>query len=177
MVINIFLMLIIVFAILSIQSNSLRRAVIYLGILSLVSSFCYLLYGSPDVAIAQAVIGSTLSTILYLVALKKYKLFTIYYVLQNTDTEELDSDNTERKVIDIIESFCFERELEPDVVHTSENLENIEAHYQYDVIVLQKERGICLYGNKENYLLDSLQKHLVKKLGNKLNVSYVQNTV
>lgn len=177
MAIKIFLILIILFAVLSIQSNSLRHAVIYLGVLSLASSFCYLLYGAPDVAIAQAVIGSTLSTILYLVALKKYKMFSIYYIIKEIPKKELETANTEKKVIDIIEKFCFERELEPDIVHTSESVGNIEVNYQYDVIIYQKDRNICVYGNKESYLVDLLQKQLAKKLGKSLHILYIQNTI
>jgi uncharacterized MnhB-related membrane protein len=72
MLLNIFLFLLIAFAIIAIQTTKLIRGAIYLGIFSLISSFCFLLYGAPDVAIAEAIIGSTLSTILYLVALYKY---------------------------------------------------------------------------------------------------------
>jgi len=70
---KIFLIILVVLALVALNTPKLRRAVVYLGIFSLVSSFVYLLYGAPDVAIAEAVIGSTIATVLYLVALKKYK--------------------------------------------------------------------------------------------------------
>lgn len=47
-----------------------RTAVIQLGLFSLLSSFVFLFYGAPDVAMAEAVIGSALSTVLYLVTIK-----------------------------------------------------------------------------------------------------------
>ncbi|MCL2006514.1 MAG: DUF4040 domain-containing protein [Treponema sp.] len=45
--------------------------VIYLGIFSLVTSLCFLLFAAPDVAMAEAAI-STFSTIFFIVAFEKY---------------------------------------------------------------------------------------------------------
>ena len=72
MTLKIFLFLMILFAAIAIQTEKPVRGAIYLGVFSLICSFVFLLYAAPDVAIAEAIIGSTLSTILYLVALYKY---------------------------------------------------------------------------------------------------------
>lgn len=82
---NIFLIALVVLAIVALNTKKLRRAVVYLGVFSLVSSFVYLLYGAPDVAIAEAIIGSTITTVLYLVALRKYQVFSIYYANSTND--------------------------------------------------------------------------------------------
>ena len=66
-----FLLLLLLFAILALQQPRLRIAIIYLGVFSLLVSFAYLQHQAPDVAMAEAVIGSTLATVLYLVALRK----------------------------------------------------------------------------------------------------------
>ena len=79
------LILLLITSVAAIQTRYLRHAVIYLGLFSLAIAFVYLLYHAPDVAIAEAVIGSTIATILYLVALQKYKIFTIYYRLQEEE--------------------------------------------------------------------------------------------
>src|SRR5690554_3129356 len=76
---KIFLGSIVIFALATVQSKKLRRAAVYLGIFSLMNSFAYVFYGAPDVAMAEAIIGTTLSTVLYLVAMKKYKVFTICF--------------------------------------------------------------------------------------------------
>lgn len=68
---QIFLLLLLLFAVLALQQRRLRVAVIYLGVFSLLSSIVYLFHRAPDVAMAEAVIGSTIATILYLVALRK----------------------------------------------------------------------------------------------------------
>jgi len=69
---NVFLLVMVVLAFLSIEVKKLETAVIYLGIFSLLNAIAYLFYGAPDVSLAEAVIGSTLATVLYLIAIKKY---------------------------------------------------------------------------------------------------------
>lgn len=71
----ILLPVLIVLALLIIQQSSLRVAIIYTGVFSLVNSLVYLYHDAPDVALAEAVIGSTLATVLYLAALRKQELF------------------------------------------------------------------------------------------------------
>jgi putative multicomponent Na+:H+ antiporter subunit B len=63
----------------AIWTRILRHAVIFLGIFSLLCSFLYLYYGAPDVAIAEAVIGSGLVMLLYLTAIKRYRTFGICF--------------------------------------------------------------------------------------------------
>ncbi len=62
------------FALMALGTQRLRLAVIYLGVFSMSMAFVFIIYNAPDVAIAEAVIGSVFSSILYLVALKKYKV-------------------------------------------------------------------------------------------------------
>jgi uncharacterized MnhB-related membrane protein len=83
MIVKIFLMAMMVFALLSVKTAQLRTAIIYLGIFSLINAVVYIFYGAPDVSLAEAIIGSTLATILYLTAIKKYKPVMIYHIHQN----------------------------------------------------------------------------------------------
>lgn len=164
MVIKVFLLMMIVFAILAVQTPKLRRAIIYLGIFSLISSFCYLLYQAPDVAIAEAIIGSTLATILYLVALQKHSVFTIYYTDENdaaVNDEYINKGRT--RILNLIEQFCVSKELEPQVIFTTETLENIRNSSAYDLIVRQKDSSIFVYGHHQNYHLESLGKYVGEK--------------
>lgn len=66
-----FLLLLLLTAFLTVQQRRLRTAVIFMAVFSLLSSVVFLLYQAPDVAMAEIIIGSTLSTVLYLVALSK----------------------------------------------------------------------------------------------------------
>jgi len=68
---EVMLMLSLVTALLIVRERSVIRMVIYLGVFSLFSAVIYLLLGSPDVAMAEAII-SAFSTILFIVCIEKY---------------------------------------------------------------------------------------------------------
>ncbi|GAA0179351.1 hypothetical protein SH2C18_22390 [Clostridium sediminicola] len=158
---KIFLVLAIVFAFKAITTNKLRVSIITMGIFSLISSFCYLLYSAPDVAIAEAVMGCTLSTILYLVAFQKYKIFSIYYIVKNNNGTYINNEIKRRTEIEsIIEKFCKNKELEPHVIYTSEDVEHIKSAHEYDLIVVQDGKDLTLFGREDNYLLEGLEDHI-----------------
>lgn len=174
MVIKIFLILMIIFSILAIQTPKLRRAVIYLGIFSLISSFIYLLYQAPDVAIAEAIIGSTLATILFLVALQKYRVFTIYYTNENFSEVNDEYINTGRtQILNMVEKFCISQELEPQVIYTTDKVDNIKTNESYDLVIRQKEETFFIYGNQNNYQLDSLKQYVIQKQLE--NIKFIMN--
>ncbi len=153
---TLFFILMIIFAILAVQTDTLRRAIIYLCVFSLISSFTYLLYNAPDVAIAEAIIGSTLSTILLLVALKKYKIFRIYFT--KTKGHQLSPRNN--ALVNKLKKFALNEELELDVIHTSQNLEEVFKFDDYDLVVEEKENQLYIHGDSSNYHFDNLQKYL-----------------
>ena len=150
--------LVVAFAILAIQTNKIRRAVIYVGIFALVISLCYISYSAPDVAIAQAVITSTLGTFLYLAALQKKKVFMIYYT--NEDHESIDDAYVLKgriSILNMIEQHCFKNGVDSHVVFTTQDLEYIKEHEKFDLIIRQKGSKISIYGLEQNYLLDKLK--------------------
>lgn len=59
---NIFLITLVVLAIIGFSAKTAAGGGL-VWVFSLVSSFVYLLYGAPDVAIAEAIIGSTITTV------------------------------------------------------------------------------------------------------------------
>ncbi len=69
---EVFYVLLIGFAVAAVMTERPVRGAIYLGVFSMASAFVFLVFSAPDVALAEVIIGSTLSTILYLVALYKY---------------------------------------------------------------------------------------------------------
>jgi len=64
--------LLIIFAFYSVFAKNLKRAIVGCGVLGFWVSIAYMLYHAPDVAIAEAVISSSLTTILYVVTIKNY---------------------------------------------------------------------------------------------------------
>ncbi|MBM7562216.1 Na(+)/H(+) antiporter subunit B [Fusibacter tunisiensis] len=155
------LILLIILAIAAMQTRSMRNAVIYLGVFSLAISFVYLALNAPDVAIAEAVIGSTIATILYLVALQKYKIFTIYYRLQDAEIkDEHFYASYKMQLVKSLEKFCTKQELEAQIIYTHEQLADILIKHQYALIVEEHDDFFSIYAHHENYMLDKLEVFL-----------------
>ena len=64
--------LLLAFAFLTICASCLKHAIILAAIVGLWASFAYLLYHAPDVAVSEAVVASTLGTILLVLTIRKY---------------------------------------------------------------------------------------------------------
>ncbi|MCD6181227.1 MAG: DUF4040 domain-containing protein [Candidatus Cloacimonetes bacterium] len=60
-------------AFLAVYIKNLVSSVIAAGIISLLASLIYLLLAAPDVAMTEAAIGSGLTTVVFLLALKNIK--------------------------------------------------------------------------------------------------------
>lgn len=124
------------FALMALGTQRLRRAVIYLGVFSMSMAFVFIIYNAPDVAIAEAVIGSVFSSILYLVALKKYKVFTVYCHVPNKPVhDEVYARGKMADFIKTIEVYCAKEELEPLIIYTAEKSSEIMEKHKYEVIL------------------------------------------
>lgn len=163
----IILIMMVAFAIAAIQTEQLINAVIYSGVFSLLCSFAYLLYGAPDVAIAEGVIGCTLATIIYLVALTKYKYFRIYYIHSNYSKEERD------KLLNNVTRFTDYMSLQQDIVSTNRELNVILEEGNYDIIIVQNPTNFDIYGDESNYHYDNLVDFLGLASGQALNFKYI----
>ena len=69
--INIFLLVLVVMAILVIETKDLINSVIMLAVLSLVMSLVFYYLKAPDVAITEAAVGAGVSTVIFLAAIRK----------------------------------------------------------------------------------------------------------
>ncbi|MFO7611954.1 MAG: DUF4040 domain-containing protein [Clostridia bacterium] len=160
----------IVFAFMAVQTPKLRRSVIFLAVFSAASAFVYILLGAPDAALAEAVIGSTIATVIYLSALQKYKVFTVYYT--NEKRKEYRQTNLIRRkniVLNSIEAFCTSKDLEAQVVYTTESLESVYRKRGWDIAVRRDEAVFTVYGLQQNYHVGELAEFFgdkKKELGN-----------
>ena len=66
-------MIMIIAAFLALHLRSLLSAIIIAGVISLLASVIYLMLAAPDVAMTEAAIGSGLTTIIFIFALKRIK--------------------------------------------------------------------------------------------------------
>jgi multicomponent Na+:H+ antiporter subunit B len=75
--IQIVFVLLLVFAVLTICATNLKHAIILAAIVGLWASFAYLLYHAPDVAVSEAVVASTLGTVLLVLTIRRYSDITL----------------------------------------------------------------------------------------------------
>lgn len=158
MIESIFLIALVFLALFCLNTNNLRRAIVYLGVFSLVSSFVSLLYGAPDVAIAEAIIGSTITTVLYLVALKKYQNFLIYYPKDENSEQNLSK--SEIAFINRLESFLKNRNINPKFIYSNDSVEAILKAGKFDLVLYQTSEEIRIYGCAEDYQMDAVEEYL-----------------
>lgn len=159
--IQVALVLVILAALAAVQTRYLRHGVIYLGLFSLGIAFVYLLYNAPDVALAEAIIGSTLSTVLFIVALQKYKIFTIYYRVSGEDTGQ---DAASQSVIKSLEKFCTKQELEAQIIYTTEPIADIVENHQFSIIMNKQNMQYDVFIHENNYKIDALKTYLSQEL-------------
>jgi putative multicomponent Na+:H+ antiporter subunit B len=158
---KVFYLILIIFAFMTVHTSKLRRAVVFLAVFSASSAFVYVLLGAPDAALAEAVIGSTLATIIYLATLQKYRVFTIYYTdMDKKAHRDIHISRKDSTILSLIEGFCFQRELEPQVIYTVESLERLKAKTGWDIIVRKKGRSITVHGKERNYHVNALKEYI-----------------
>ncbi len=149
-----------VFAILAIHSRLLRIAVIHLAVVSLLAAFLYMRYAAPELAIAEAVIGSGLVSLLYLAALKRNRVYTIGVVGSGEQQRLADAymRHIERsRALREIRQFFLIREYEVQIVFIPDSLEEALDNDAYDLVLREDEEGIAAYTDDESYIMMELE--------------------
>lgn len=169
MIEKIFYIVLILFALIAIQTPKLRRSVVYLAVFSAISAFVYVLMGAPDAALAEAVIGSTIATIIYLAALQKYRVFMIYFTDEKrTDHQKEHVSRRKDPVLNKIEEFCFKRELEVQIIYTVVDLNKLKEDPGWDLIIRKNNNKFKLYGREQNYHAMALKDECIYIEKNKI---------
>lgn len=153
---KLFLIFMIAAALAAVATEKLRRTVIYLGVFSLASAFVFLLYSAPDVAIAEAVIAAAISTVLYLVAIKKHRAVTIYYIQRDGTRDK----GVRPRWLKDLELYLIQKETEPQIIYTDRPLEDILDADDFDFAVEHTDTEIRLYAHALDRRLDELEERL-----------------
>lgn len=134
-------------AVCTVVTDRMFTAVIYAGVLSAVAAFVYLLLGAPDVALAEAVIGSTLATVVFLATLRKYRVFTVYLTGQEAGTAA-------DRVLQVISRTLQRYELEPHVLRAAAPARELLTRADCDLVVESRKAEIVIHGEKNSqYML------------------------
>ena len=161
--------LIVITAMAALKTESLRSAIIFFSILSLLASFLFMLYQAPDVALAEAVIGSGIVTLLFLIALRQYGVYRICFADERGFLDEQGRIHADRAIwqveheqlIESIEKFCLARELEPQLVVSGRPVAEEAENPKYDIVLSRVSGGrLEIHGNEENALLVEIMFYL-----------------
>ncbi len=127
-------------------THKLRIAIILSGSCSMIAALVYLFLAAPDVALAEAVIGSTLSTIILLAGTQKYRVCTVCALPSD--------EKLETKLWSSINRCAAKKELEANIVHV-DTQEELHDHY-YDLGYKVSKDEIILYGENESYFIQDV---------------------
>ena len=148
------------FALLAIQTRLLRNAIIHLAVLSLLAAFLYLRLAAPELAIAEAVIGSGLVTLLYLAALKRNRVYTVG-IVGNGELQHLADPYmyhiSKSRAMREIHQFFLVREFELQMVFVPESLEEALRNDAYDLVIQEDSSSIIAYTDDESYIMMELE--------------------
>ena len=166
----------VVFAVLSVSTSNFRRAVIYMAIFSLIMSLAFLYYKAPDVAIAEAVIGSAMATVLYLVALRKQDRLTICVLgeacghsgsddssngLSGLQGSSIGLSEEAASLVERLRVHFRRKRVNIQLIRSDEPLESLLETQFHDLLLCQADNRLTLYGRPADYRLDEIEQ-LVK---------------
>lgn len=156
------LLTLLVLACFSVLSDNLRRSILFLGAFSLTIALAYLHYNAPDVALAEAAIGVGLSTVMYLVALKKVSVYDICYVNEDVETFNDDQINEIRNSIVRPLELFVERteEIEPQLAYTNRTLETVMREDEHDCLIHRKGDLTYIYGDTTDQVFQDIVANL-----------------
>ena len=153
---NLFLIFMLAAALVTVATKKLMRTVIYMGVFSLASAFVFLLYSAPDVAIAQTIIAAAITTALYLVAIKKIRSVTIFFVNRDENQDRI----TRPRLLGDLELYLIQNEIEPQIISTDKPLEEILNLDDNSFIVEQTAEEIRIYTHAQDRRIDEFEASL-----------------
>ncbi len=152
MIEKILLLLLLALSVVTILCKQYKRTVIFLGIFSLLSALLYVIYSAPDVAIAEAVIGCGLSTVLYLVAIKKAEIFRVCIISDNISfTEGSELSVFWNGIKQDIEKRNLSCEINKNITSVEEAMSS-----EADLIIHEGVDKISVYGLENDYIFEGI---------------------
>lgn len=136
-------------AVFTVITDRLLTAVIFSGALSVFAMLGYLLLGAPDVALAEIAVGATLATIIFLVTLKKYSVFTVYLTGPHTQ-------GVATRILAAIDRALGSHELEPHLLHVQDPPKDLLSRPGCDLVIRLDGEGLVLYREESSQFAPEL---------------------
>ncbi len=159
---QIVLVSLVVVAIITVHTNSIRNAVIYNAVFSMALSYTFLIYNAPDLAIAEAVISSVITTIIYFVAMKQYSIFTVFcHVSEGEVGDSHYRDEHHTHIVELIREYCLKQSLDPYFIYTTSHSKKIMEEHSYELIIEDGEDGnVNILAHEENLKIPELRQYI-----------------
>lgn len=162
---------VLVVSLFAVLSENMRHSVIFLSVFSLLMALIYLHFNAPDVALAEAAIGVGLSTVMYLVALKKIRIYDICYVNEEEDFNDEYIQNFRGRVIRPLELYLEQtEEVEPQLTYTNHPVQEVIDDDNHEFIIYQKGLQTYVYGEKGDHVFQDVVKNIDELIPDMTNV-------
>lgn len=171
---SIILFTLIVFATLIVFTHKLINAVIYMSTFSTLSALVFLFLGAPDVALAEVIIGSTISTIVFLIAIKKHRIFVLYII--NNPQKSSDVLQGIKDIRKTLDNYFKEHEIQLHIINTNDTSEKLMIKEEQKIIVENDEIAIKVHTDCENVHTQKIAE-LIKQVNYKSNIDVLCETV
>ncbi len=171
---SIILFMLIIFACLIVFTHKLINAVIYMSTFSILSALVFLFLGAPDVALAEVVIGSTISTIVFLIAIKKHRIFVLYIINNYPKNNEiLQGLKDIRKKL---ETYFKEHEIQLHIIDTNDTAGKLMSKEEQKIIFENDETSIKVHTDCENIHTQNIYQ-LIQQVNYKSNIDVLCENV
>lgn len=154
--------LLIIIAIFIVRENNNLKLVLYMCVFSLICASLYYMYKAPDVALAEAAIGSAIIPLIYIVAISRQKEFIVINDAKD-DFLLMDSENNTGDGNVILENFCNEYGFELILLDQIDaGIAGVFREINVDLIVEKSlETGKYQFkGKKANLLINRLEQYV-----------------
>ena len=155
------LSLLIIVSIYIINGKSIRRSIILNGTLSLLASFTFILLFAPDVALAEAVIGSTISTMVLLFAIRNLRVIHVIY-----NPKDFKYDEIQGVFARIYKAESYDVQFTSNTEYVGHN---VHRYRHLDYYIARKDEEILFFSRREGQDRDEIQQFLVEMTGKKIH--------
>lgn len=145
--------LLIIISLAIVLSKNNLRIVIFFSIFSLVSASLYYFYKSPDLALAEAAIGSAIIPLIFIIAISKQKEFLVVSHLDEDDNF-LDIEPVKGKGYKLLDEFTDYYKLKLTIGNSSyDELHGIFRVKNVDLVVKKSQNDEYIIEGKETSIL------------------------
>lgn len=148
--------LLIIIAVTTIFMKNNLKSVIFLSVFSLISASLYFLYRAPDLALAEAAIGSAIIPLLFIITISKQRQFIVVTMLKEDDFLNKDSNREGYNILNELTNFYnLELVILKDKIDTNFNIFRLR---NVDLFVYKIDENYIFKGNRSSAIMHKLDR-------------------